>query len=123
MLYVPCGSEDEAARIARTLLSERLVACGNIYPSRSLYEWKGEVVDEEEFLLLLKTAPTRAVAAEKRVRELHTFELPCIVRIEPENVNYDYAAWVAGQIGGRQVSAAAGKATAIAPEQAESDRT
>lgn len=98
IIYVPCGSEDEAARIARALLGERLIACGNIYRSRSIYEWKGEIADQEEHLLLCKTAPSRAVAAEKRVRELHSYEVPCILRIEPARANYDYASWVNGQV-------------------------
>jgi len=87
-------------RICRDLLEERLVACGNIHKTRSVYFWKGEVADAEEYVLICKTAPHRAEAAARRARGLHTYEVPCILRIEPAKANYDYAAWVRGELSG-----------------------
>ena len=98
MLYVPCGSEEEAVRLAHTLIEERLVACANIHRTRSLYFWKGEMADEVEHVLICKTTPARALAAETRVRQVHSYEVPCIARLQPASVNYDYAAWVAGEV-------------------------
>jgi len=45
LIYCPCGSEEEAARIARTLVEQRLIACANIREMRSIYFWKGELAD------------------------------------------------------------------------------
>src|SRR5436305_14294520 len=79
-LYVACGSEDEGASIARTLLAEGLIACGNRYQSRSIYSWEGRTTDEQECLLICKTARSRVAAAERRLAELHSYEIPCILR-------------------------------------------
>jgi len=98
LLYVPCGSEDEARRIAGLLLREHLIACGNIYESRSLYYWKGELADEPEQVLLCKTTPARAAAAATRIRQVHSYDSPCILRIEPASANHEYASWVHSEV-------------------------
>jgi len=99
LIYIPCGSEEEAADIARTLLSERLIACGNIYSSKSLYTWKGDITDEQEYLLLCKTAPSRVEAAARRVAQLHSYDIPCILRFESVQANRSYASWVRESVG------------------------
>jgi periplasmic divalent cation tolerance protein len=98
ILYVPCGSEDEAAMIASTLLSERLIACANIHRSRSLYRWEATLVDEIEFVLYAKTTQARAATAGVRIGELHSDEIPCILTIRPDSVSRDYARWVTGEV-------------------------
>jgi periplasmic divalent cation tolerance protein len=98
LIYVPCGSEDEAARLAKLLLAERLIACANIYESRSLFRWDGELADEREFVMVCKTTPQRAADAEQRIIELHSYEVPCVLRIEPAHANEPYAEWVAGEV-------------------------
>ncbi len=98
LLYVPCGTKEEAVRIGTHLLSERLVACANTFESHSIYSWEGEIKSEVEAILLCKTTSLRAFAAEKRIRELHSYDLPCVVTINPASVNYDYAKWVAGEV-------------------------
>jgi periplasmic divalent cation tolerance protein len=98
LIYVPCGSEEEAVTIARTLLEEGLIACGNIYPSRSIYRWEGAIADEREFLLLCKTARSRTYAAQRRIEQLHSYEIPCILTFAPETVNAPYLSWVNGEV-------------------------
>jgi periplasmic divalent cation tolerance protein len=100
LIYVPCGSEDEALLVCRALLEERLVACGNIHQTRSVYRWKGEVTDEQEYVLICKTTRDRAFAAFRRARALHSYEVPCVLRIEPAEANYEYAAWVRSELSG-----------------------
>jgi periplasmic divalent cation tolerance protein len=98
LLYVPCGSEAEALSITGTLLKEHLAACGNIYPSKSVYSWQGERKEETEYVLLLKTTPDRAARCQARVVELHSYEVPCVILLEPGHANYAYAAWVREQV-------------------------
>jgi periplasmic divalent cation tolerance protein len=99
ILYIPCGSEEEARTITETLLNEGLIACGNIYTSRSLYRWQGNLVDELEYVLFAKTTLQRAPQAELRVSELHSYSTPCIVTLRPESVNSSYSEWVGQQVG------------------------
>ncbi|HET6585274.1 MAG TPA: divalent-cation tolerance protein CutA [Nannocystaceae bacterium] len=84
----------DADRIVRTLVQERLVACGNVVPAvRSTYVWKGELCSEEESLVVMETPRDRVTAATARLRMLHPYECPKIVVLDPEHVNDDYAAW------------------------------
>ena len=86
---------DLAADLVRTLVQERLIACGNIVPGvRSIYAWNGEVCDEQESVVLLETSVSRVEVAIARLRQLHPYECPKIVVIQPAAVTDDYAAWV-----------------------------
>jgi len=98
LIYCPCGSEADAAGIAGELLQRRLIACANIHESRSLYFWEGTLNDEKEWVLVCKTASSRAEAAEKAIRELHTYDIPCIIRLEPLADNNAYEKWVFGEV-------------------------
>ena len=109
MIYVPCGSDEEAVRICQSLLDERLIACGNIYESRSIYRWNGETTDEREFILVCKTMADRADDAERRVLQLHSYDVPCVLRIEPGHANRAYADWVASEVAARSPNPAANR--------------
>src|SRR5205085_12517724 len=99
MLYIPCGSEDEAAGLARALLDRNLIACGNVVASRSIYKWNGEIVDGGEFLLVAKTTQAQAEAAAHAAEALHSYEVPCVIRLDVANVNRAYHLWVQGHVG------------------------
>ncbi len=96
ILYVPCGSEDEAKEIARALVEEKMIACANIHTSESIYEWKGSTVEGNEWVLLLKTVEARYGDVLKRIKELHSYETPCIMRI-PVTANSEFEMWVKKQ--------------------------
>jgi periplasmic divalent cation tolerance protein len=100
MIYVPCGSEEVAAGIITSLLEERLVACGNVLPSQSFYHAEGKIVNEGELILICKTTQGRAPAAQERIAQLHSYEIPCIITIETLSVNRAYAEWVLRQVNG-----------------------
>ena len=89
------ASEAEGLAIARRLVEEGLVACGNVLPCRSVYRWEGRVQDEAEFVVLLKTLAGHAPAAERRLAELHAYATPAILRLPVLHANEDYVAWVA----------------------------
>jgi periplasmic divalent cation tolerance protein len=106
VLYIPCGSEDDALRLAHALLERGLIACANVYASRSTYRWKGEAVDEVEHVLFAKTTADLAGQAARTAEELHTYDIPCVLVLAPESANAAYANWVAGE-----VTAVTGKAS------------
>jgi periplasmic divalent cation tolerance protein len=98
MLYVPCSSETEAAGIGSRLLAERLIACANIYASRSLYRWNDEVADAQEMVLVCKTLASRANDAAALIEQIHSYDVPCILRIVPAHANGDYYRWVSAEV-------------------------
>jgi periplasmic divalent cation tolerance protein len=95
LVLVMAGSEKEAASIARTLVDERLAACVNIIgPGRSIYRWRGAVEDAREYLLLIKTSARLYTKVERRVRELHSYEVPEVVALPFASGSHPYLEWL-----------------------------
>ena len=91
-------SREQAEPIARALVEERLAACANLLPGcLSVYRWQGAIERADEALMLAKTTRARYPAPERRLRELHPYELPEIVAVAPDRVLAAYADWVAGE--------------------------
>jgi periplasmic divalent cation tolerance protein len=98
VVYVTAGSLDEADRLARGLVEERLAACVNrIGPIQSVYRWEGKLEQSEEHLLIIKTEKDLFSALEKRVRELHTYSVPEIVALPIIDGSQDYLRWLGAQ--------------------------
>lgn len=80
VVFSTFADEDTAARVARTLVEERLIACANILPgARSVYRWQDQVKDEREVVVLMKTRKQDWTAFMSRLHELHPYDVPeCI---------------------------------------------
>ena len=95
-IYATFASEGEAARIARTLVDERLVACANILaPCRSIYRWQGKVEEAGEVPALFKVTAEGATAALARLADLHSYDVPAAVVWPIADTLPAYAEWVA----------------------------
>lgn len=92
-IYIIAGSMEEAKKIGKVLLSKRLVSCVNIWKISSMYWWKGDIQDDEEFVLLAKTTSEKVGAVEDEVLKLHSYELPCIVWWKVEG-HKPYISWI-----------------------------
>ena len=87
--------EAVAARIARTLVDERLAACANLVPGvRSIYRFRGNVEDEREVLLVIKTRADRVDALAERLRALHPYEVPELLVLPTAGGLAPYLDWV-----------------------------
>jgi periplasmic divalent cation tolerance protein len=95
IVFVMAGSEDEAARIARALVAEQLAACANIIaPVRSIYRWRGAIEEAREHWIVIKTRKELYPMVERRVRELHSYEVPEILAIAPVAGAATYLEWI-----------------------------
>jgi len=98
LCFCTCPDDMTAARLAETLVEERLAACVNVMPGlRSVYRWQGAVECSNEVLLLIKTTRARLPALSARVLELHPHELPEVVAVEVAGGLPAYLDWVAEQ--------------------------
>ncbi len=89
------GSEDEARKIARHLVEQRLAACVNIVPQiESIYRWQGKLESAREWLLLIKTTENIFPAVRDAIRELHSYELPECISISVEDGSAAYLEWI-----------------------------
>ena len=101
IVLITAGTEEEAARIGLTLVEERLAACANLVPRiRSIYRWKGQICDEQEFLIIVKTRTSLFQELEKRVRELHSYEVPEIISFPVTRGLPQYLEWVQDETAG-----------------------
>ena len=88
---------DSAAQAVRSLVLEKLAACGTIIPgARSIYSWKGVLEDAPEVLVLFKIAAANEDDFIRRLGELHPYDVPEIVSIPPAKWNEAYGRWVVG---------------------------
>ncbi len=95
LVYMTCGDEDEARRIGRTLVEERLAACANVIGGmKSIYWWQGAVQEEGEAILIAKTKQGLVDRLSARVRELHSSDVPCVVALPIAGGNPDFMQWV-----------------------------
>lgn len=94
LVYTVCASEEEALAISRAVVAERLAACTNLWPIASVYTWEGETVEGEEIAMLVKTVRANVPRIWERVRELHSYDLPCLLTLRPGEIESRYAAWL-----------------------------
>ncbi|MDP6277629.1 MAG: divalent-cation tolerance protein CutA, partial [Nitrospinota bacterium] len=95
---VTAGSDEEAAKIARALVEERLAACANVLDGMtSIYRWQGAVCEDSEAVLIAKTSQARVAALTERVKALHSYDCPCVVTLPVAGGNTDFLDWIAAQ--------------------------
>lgn len=98
-LLTTTTSKEEASRIARVLVSERLAACANIIPGiSSVYRWNEEVQEEKEAMLVIKTTVAQVDALEARVVELHSYDVPELLAIPVVRGHQPYITWVDSEV-------------------------
>src|SRR5712691_8548819 len=95
VVLMTAANQDEASRIAETLVGARLAACVQILPEiESVYRWQGEVQREKEILLLAKTTRSRFDELESKVRAMHSYETPEIIAVPITAASEPYLKWL-----------------------------
>jgi periplasmic divalent cation tolerance protein len=94
-VYAVFASADEAERIGRIAVEERLAACINILgPVRSIYRWQGAIESADEAAAIFKTTNESADSLIARIAGLHSYDVPCIVTWPIDKITTAYASWV-----------------------------
>ncbi|HUP20406.1 MAG TPA: divalent-cation tolerance protein CutA [Gemmatimonadota bacterium] len=95
VVLTTCPDAETARRLARTLVEERLAACGNVVPGLvSIYRWQGTVESAEECLLILKTRDDRVPALASRLDEIHPYDVPEMLALPVAAGADSYVRWV-----------------------------
>ena len=98
VIFVTTSSEEEAGRIGRDVVERRLAACANILgPIRSIFRWEGQVSEETERLLIIKSQRSRFEELAGRVKELHSYQVPEIIAVPIFTGWPPYLEWVRGE--------------------------
>ena len=101
---VTCENRRQAERIARALVEERLAACVNVLETsvRSVYRWEGRVERARETLLIVKTARNTFSRLERRVRQIHSYDVPEIIALPVVAGSRPYLAWMGESLAGER---------------------
>lgn len=95
LVLTTCPDATTADMIARTLVEDRLAACVNVLPPmQSVYRWKGRVESAEERLLVVKIRAADYAAVQRRIGELHSYELPEVIAVPITNGSPAYLRWL-----------------------------
>lgn len=99
VIFVTCSSAEEAGRIARALVQQRLAACVNISnPIRSLYRWEGRVRDDPEVLLVIKTARGLFDRVRRAVEKMHSYQVPEVICLPVIDAAPNYLNWLTSSV-------------------------
>jgi len=94
------GSEEEAQKIARHLVDQRLAACVNIVPQiESVYLWQGKVESSREWLLVIKTTAEKFPGVCAAIRDVHSYELPECIALAIDDGSPAYLEWIGESVG------------------------
>ncbi|MGM0546731.1 MAG: divalent-cation tolerance protein CutA [Bacteroidota bacterium] len=97
LVYITTKDKQEAKSIGKKLVKERLAACVNIVDGmEAIYRWKGEIVEESETILIAKTPYHNVKDLTERVKQLHSYECPCIISLQltEQEGNEEYQQWL-----------------------------
>ncbi len=87
-------TEKEARTIAHIMNEEKLSASVQFFPIVSIYTWKGKLEEAKEFLIIIKSTQNKFEKIKKRLKELHSYELPQITSIKIDNYSQEYFDWI-----------------------------
>jgi periplasmic divalent cation tolerance protein len=95
VVLTTCGNDEDAGTLARALVERREAACVNALSRvTSTYRWKGEVQQDQETLLIIKTTAAKLAAVERTIRELSKYELPELIALPIAAGGADYLQWI-----------------------------
>lgn len=97
LVYITNKDKSEAKKVAKHLLEKNLIACANIFPIESMYEWKGKLAEESEYVLIGKTSENKYKEVKKEVVKIHSYTVPCVMKI-PVSFNKKYENWLKGEL-------------------------
>jgi len=99
IVLTTCATPEEAARLGRTLVEERLAACATLIPAvQSIYRWDGKVESATETLLLLKTGAAQIAALEARLHALHSYQTPEFLVLPVQAGSRGYLDWLSSSL-------------------------
>jgi periplasmic divalent cation tolerance protein len=98
-VQVTAGSAEEAWTIARALVERKLAACAQVFPIRSCYEWQGEIQDDSEVMIFVKSRLDLYSEIEACVKELHSYDVPEILALPVVAGSEGYLRWIDDVVG------------------------
>jgi len=93
-VYITCKDMKEAKLIASRLLEKKLIACANIFPVKSMFRWQDKITEESEVAMICKTKKELFEEIKEEAKQLHSYDIPCIVGWGWHGADEEYRKWV-----------------------------
>ena len=95
LIYVTTSDEKESINIGELVVQEKLAACVNIFSDmKSIYNWEGKIKKDNESILILKTVDENVDTLIHRIKEVHSYDNPCIIALPIFNGSNTYLEWI-----------------------------
>ena len=94
VIQTTCGTKEEARKIAKVLIEEKLAACVQMSEIESFYQWKNEFCCDNETLLNIKTIKDNFEKIKSKILELHSYDLPEIIQLDITNASEEYLKFI-----------------------------
>lgn len=94
VVITTCGNKEDAGKVIKALLDEKLAACIQVYEIKSFYSWKGAINEDAEQILLIKAKSELYKEIETCIKENHTYEVPEIIQVPITNGSESYLNWI-----------------------------
>jgi len=101
LIYTTYPDKVTAKKVVKHLLEKRLIACANIFPITSMYWWEGNIQDDKEYVAICKTTEENFENVKKEVESIHSYDVPCIVKI-PAEANEKYFNWLKREVSSKK---------------------
>lgn len=98
IVLVTASSQQEAEAIAQALVAAKMAACVSLMPVHSIYTWQEQMHSQQEWQLVIKTHLSQFFQLEKKIRELHAYEIPEIIALPIIAGSQPYLQWISDNI-------------------------
>ena len=96
LIQTTCSTKEEARKIAKVLIEEKLAACIQMFEIESFYNWNDEFCCDNETLLNIKTRKDNFEKIKSKILELHSYDLPEIIQLDITNTSEEYLNFIKG---------------------------
>jgi periplasmic divalent cation tolerance protein len=101
VVSVACGSDEEANKLARLLVEQKLAACVQSHAIVSTYSWQNQIETAQEIMLTIKTTASKLPALEVLVKAHHSYDVPELIAVPVVWASEDYAQWLRDALNGK----------------------
>ena len=94
LIYTTCKNEEEGRKLARIIIEHHMASCVDVWPIRSTYRWGGEIKEDQEVEVLIKTLESKLQSIEDLIVQNHAYATPFIGAVDVRRINHPYKEWM-----------------------------
>ncbi len=94
LIYTTCKNEEEGKKLAKLIIEHHMASCVNVWPIQSVYRWEGEIKEDQEAGVLVKTLESKLQPIEDLIMQNHAYVTPFIGAVDVRRINHAYKEWM-----------------------------